>query len=321
MKWIFVITVLFNYSVFANENEEFIEEGSTTRAIQQCEPIIATSKSNNKRVKAEKCFYGFGGIGFDPNNPPVFYYVGDKEVEEEDFLRNYTEQAQLSPEEANKYKCDGKSGDDLQCLICNCYFETGADGNTRKNISHEERVMVAKVVTSRVLNPSFANSVCGVVHERSASGRAQFSWIRLWNDNCADGTQNCKNEDASDPNHKINTVLAPPTQHDNSPKGKLIRSCTQAAKEALRDRKKYFASYYLTPGAEQDSAWAKSCREMYKTLNNRVAAGPSGNSLSHVFYKACSEDELNLADGLQQPSIPFPHPRPRPNPRTQSGTN
>lgn len=334
MRILLVIVVLAVVTNAFAQSEEYIEEGSTTRAIQECEPIIAINKKNNKKIKAEKCFYGFGGIGYDPNNPPVFYYVGDKEVEEDDFLKNYTaEPKKMSAAEESQYKCDGKNGNDMQCLICNCFYETGADGNTGKNISYEERVMVARVVTSRVLNPKFANSVCGVIHERSNNdNRAQFSWIRVWDDNCAEG-KTCDKNNPNDPNHKINAILSPPTEHDSSPKARLIRSCTKAAKEALSKKKEYFASYYLTPAAEQVTSWAKECREMYPTLDNRVAAASSGESLSHVFYRSCSEEERVLAGLTYAPKVsvrPRKKPtvvptsgskRPRANPaRTEQGT-
>lgn len=316
MTYVLILVTFLAQATFANDGYEIIEEGSTTRAIQQCDPITAINKKNNKRISAERCMYGFGGVGFDENNPPVFYNIGGKEVEEADFLRAFNVQSMSGQDQ---YKCDGKSGDDLQCLVCNCFFETGADGNTGRNISQEERTMVAKVVTSRVLNPNFANSVCGVVHERSASGRAQFSWIRLWNDNCADGSQNCRNEDPTDPNHKINTVLAPPSPQDNSPRANLIRSCTQAAKDALRERNNYFASYYLTPNAERESTWAQACREKYPMSTNRISASASGNPLSHVFFLACNDNESSLAVRSKAPTRPIPYPVPRPKGLNQQG--
>lgn len=58
---------------------------------------------------------------------------------------------------------------DVMCLAKNIYYEAGAE-------IYSGKLAVAQVVMNRVDHPKFPKTVCGVIHQRTAT-TCQFSWI------------------------------------------------------------------------------------------------------------------------------------------------
>ncbi|WP_251976677.1 cell wall hydrolase [Salinicola avicenniae] len=59
--------------------------------------------------------------------------------------------------------------DAITCLARSIYWET-------KGTATAEQEAVASVITNRVADPHFPDSVCGVIKQGSETGRCQFSW-------------------------------------------------------------------------------------------------------------------------------------------------
>lgn len=296
---------LLTSTVQAEENP-FPEEGSTTRAIEVCEPVQVRHFRNSSRViQLERCTYGHGGVSFDEASAvPIYYQNGEVftgSVRETDGQFRFSDSQELAqqavtsaPSDAstnlpNTFKCDGANGNELQCLICNCFYET-------RGQNYQEQVLVARVVTSRVMNPRFSNTVCGVVHERnSTTNTAQFSWIRLSEDNCM--SSDCSSDNL---NYKINSSLGVGANYNNSLERDGFNSCHRASLEALEKRGEYFASYYLNKSAvDTTPSWVSACEERFPPARtvNRIA----NNALAHTFYRICEDNERSLAPHLLRP--------------------
>lgn len=299
------------------------EEGSTTRAIEstECDQITAKA-ANGQNIRLERCEYGFGGINYNPERPNYAYYQDGKPYD--GYVRKNqdgtysTQQGQdfrsvSDSSLPDEFKCDGKNGNELQCLVCNCYYES-------RGQNYQEKMMVGRVVLSRVMNPIFENSVCGVVHERRGERDvAQFSWIRRSEDNCL--ADSCNSEDLNDPGYKVNSLLGNKIGHKTELDRQAYGECIVASKEALTKRNDYFASYYYT-GAKP--GWARQCEENYKSSSNRISANRSYNGsndrFSHNFYGVCEERERELSKILTSPR-PRQRPQNLPTRRTNPATS
>lgn len=292
LSLLLILTGTLSVNVYADPSEE----GSTTRALvsAECEQITATRR-NGRTVRLEKCEYGFGGIAYDPENPNYAYYQDGKlfdgniqknqngtySVTEGEDFRSVSDSS--LPDE---FKCDGKNDNELQCLVCNCYHES-------RGQNYQEKVMVGRVVLSRVLNPIFEDSVCGVVHERRGQRDvAQFSWIRRSEDNCLNSS--CNPDNLNDPGYKVNSLLGSSIGHKTDLDRRAYGECISASKEALTKRNDYFASYYFTG---PKPSWARTCEENYRSRSNRV----SSNQFAHTFYGVCEESEREFSRILSSP--------------------
>lgn len=328
LKLILTLNIILTYA----QEDEIIDD-NVTRTVEVCEPVqVRHYKDSSRIIQLNRCTYGHGGIYFDEATAPATYYLDDKpftgSVRENNGQFSFSDGQELSiipisPAVVDKstdlpstFKCDGSNGNELQCLICNCFYET-------RGQKYEEQVMVARVVLSRVLNPRFSSSVCGVVHERnSQTNVAQFSWIRLSEENCL--SSDCS---ATNLNYKINSTLGVGANYKNNSEQGSFNSCQKASLEALEKRNEYFASYYLNKkSVEEIPSWVSACEEKFPPgrTSNRI----SSSDLSHTFYRICEESERNFV-----PILLRPQPRPtnlgtnpatptvRPRPRPTEGTD
>lgn len=327
MKTLIFLIVLLTEALTCFAQEDFPEDGNVSRAVTsaECEEIVAKSR-NGVSITLEKCEYGQGGIGYDSGNPNYAYYQ-DGELFNGHVQKNQDGSYAVTKGDdflsidnsslPDKFKCDGKNDNELQCLVCSCYHEA-------RGQNYQEKVMVGRVVLSRVMNPIFEDSVCGVVHERRGPREiAQFSWIRRSEDNCLNAS--CNPENLTDAGYKVNSYLGKDTGHKTALDKRSYGECVDASKEALTKRNVYFASYYFTG---EKPSWAFTCEERFRSSSNRVTA----SEFAHTFYGVCEESEREFSQMLtsRRPRVrpplrssPAPVTRPprRPPPRSVPGVS
>lgn len=246
--------------------------------------VITAKHLKGKRpvVELERCAIGVGGASYDLEAAPIQHYWLSGKLFSGAVLEGptgYLYQTKWDlkntrvPAEAGlpkKFDCSGRQKSDVQCMVCNCFFEA-------RGQNFDEQVMVNRAVLSRVLSPAHPKSVCGVIHQKN-----QFSWtidikgnrVRKWKKN-----------------QKL--TLGESSKDLKYLDKQAFRSCVASSREAFKYDNEFFASYYVskkirTPG------WLHVCQ--YRSRKNKIKISNKNNKigkkdLAHNFYRVCEPRE------------------------------
>lgn len=264
-----LISTLFSFSAFGSG--------------KNCSVITAKHiKGKRPTIELERCAIGVGGASYDLEAAPIQHYWLSGKLFSGAVLEGSTgyvyqtkwdlknTRVPVAAGLPKKFNCSGVQSSDLQCMVCNCYFEA-------RGQNFDEQVMVSRAVLSRVLSPAHPKSICGVVHQKN-----QFSW-----------TIDIKGNRVKKWKKNQRFVMGESSKDLRYSDKQSFRSCVASSREALKYDNEFFASYYVskkikTPG------WLHICQ--YRSRKNRTKISNKDNKigkrdLAHNFYRVCEPRE------------------------------
>lgn len=250
---------------------------------QNCSVITAKhADETRKPIELERCAIGVGGATYDLEAAPIQHYwfngklfSGAIQETTEGYVYRTEKDIKNTPVKRSKdfpstFSCTGKNKNNMQCMVCNCFFEV-------RGQNFDEQVMVHRTVLSRVISPAHPNNVCGVVHQKS-----QFSW-----------TIDMKKYRVRSKKRNQYLVLGEKSKDLRSIDKKSFRACAASAQEAVKYDNEFFASYYVSKKIKMPP-WLKKCqyrsrKKIIKITNkdNRIRR----KDLAHNFYRVCERKE------------------------------